>query len=88
MHWLRAKAQRDRSAEEVMLVTREMEWIVRFKHRARKWDDLIRETDTIRRPGHVCYAHRQKAMWNDVELKASYSFNLSLQEKPIPDIEF
>ena len=38
VHWLRGRAQRDRWAEEVILVTYEMQWTVRhFQHNAGIW---------------------------------------------------
>jgi hypothetical protein len=44
VHWLKAKARRDRWAEEATLLVHEMDWIVAFfEHRASEWRRRVPE---------------------------------------------
>ena len=64
MHWLRARAQRDRWAEEVALLEAEMECTkLYFIHRAEKWSRVFADARYAHRPRHLAYAARQARMW-------------------------
>ncbi|THH17285.1 hypothetical protein EW146_g3490 [Bondarzewia mesenterica] len=76
VHWLRAKALRDRWQEQVMLLAQEMEWMVHsFKTKADTWGSLMESFDIGKHPGHHAYAARQQAMWNRFGLQAMDEFN-------------
>ncbi|KAF8956034.1 hypothetical protein BDZ97DRAFT_1672276, partial [Flammula alnicola] len=73
VNWLRARAQRGRWAEELILTRREMQWTVRFYvHMAEKWKArrdtwlLHRDPDGQIARGHRAYAEQQMAMWNEL----------------------
>ena len=73
VHWLRAQAQKNRWHEEVVLVTYEMQWTVRyFIDRRNKWKEGA-ECPTIS-PGAAAYASRQSNVWNDLADLADHVF--------------
>ena len=62
VHWLRARAQKNRWEEELLLVKYEMQWATRyFLHKAGQWQDrfLIPDADA----GPKAYAARQSSQW-------------------------
>jgi hypothetical protein len=62
VHWLRARAQKNRWDEELSLVKYEMEWTARyFLYRAREWEKRFDSEDLYARP--KAYAARQAAQW-------------------------
>ena len=66
VNWLRARAQRNRWAEEVNLTKHEMQWTVRwYVHMATKWKARRDAAADLSR-GHVAYAEKQIAMWNEL----------------------
>lgn len=86
VHWLRARAQRGRWAEELVLVQQEMIWTVNFyMHMADIWngrrDPPGRHWDPASHAarGHRAYAERQMSIWNnlgkcsELAFKAAYS---------------
>jgi len=61
VHWLHAHAQKDQWHEEVVLITYEMQWTVRyFLHKNRNWEEGAVSTTS---PGGVAYALWQGHMW-------------------------
>ena len=75
MHWLRARAQRNRWAEEFKLVGYEMQWTVNFfVHRANKWHQRALSAATTIHAGAAAYAYRQQAMWQAVASAAQSAF--------------
>ena len=78
MHWLKAKAQRDRWEEEVKILYHEMDFYVNFmKHREGLWEDRAADashhshTDS----GLHCYALRQGDMWCLMAAQARQEFD-------------
>jgi hypothetical protein len=73
IHWLRARAQKDRWHEEVVLVTYEMQWTVRFfLHRTTKWEEAACTVAVS--PGAKAYALRQAKMWKTLAESADKVF--------------
>ncbi|KAG1907979.1 uncharacterized protein F5891DRAFT_939182, partial [Suillus fuscotomentosus] len=65
VHWLRAKALRDRWREEMLLVTLEMDWTCKFfLWKTTIWGEHMQESLEKRLPGHGCYAGRQSHMYS------------------------
>ncbi|KAG2146458.1 uncharacterized protein EDB93DRAFT_1086241 [Suillus bovinus] len=67
LHWLQAKALRDRWKEELMLVQFEMDW-------TSQWGDQMQESFTKRLPGHACYSRRQSRMYSLLAQDAQAAF--------------
>ncbi len=72
VHWLRARAQRGRWAEELVLVKNEMKWTVNFyMYMAQTWQQrrdsfgAAPSTDRITR-GCRAFAERQLSIWNNL----------------------
>jgi len=62
VHWLRARAQKNRWDEELSLVKYEMEWTARyFLYHAREWEKIFDSEDL--HAGPKAYAARQAAQW-------------------------
>jgi hypothetical protein len=60
VHWLRARAQRNRWREECLLLTYEMEWTVRyFVQRGTTWESKCRGSPA----GAAAYAAQQLTFW-------------------------
>lgn len=75
VHWLRARAQKKRWEEELILVKHEMEWTSRyFLHRARLWHERYEDRDV--RKGPKAYAARQSAQWKQLAAEAEHIFRL------------
>jgi hypothetical protein len=75
VHWIRARAQKNRWAEELLLVKYEMQWTTKsFLHKAREWQDKFDEPNTD--PGPKAYAARQSAQWRYIALDADRLFRL------------
>lgn len=95
VHWLRARAQQGRWAEELILVQHEMKWTVAFyMHMAQVWKqrrNIDRENwdpQGVKTRGHRAYAEKQIAMWNDLGKVAETAFhnaygNLDLSWEPV-----
>ncbi|KAG1804027.1 hypothetical protein EV424DRAFT_1474522 [Suillus variegatus] len=64
VHWLRAKALRDRWREEMILVKLEMDWTCKFF--LNHWRNDL--------PGHGCYAGRQSQMYSLLAQDAQAAF--------------
>jgi hypothetical protein len=79
VHWVRARAQKNRWKEEFLLVKYEMEWTTRsFLHKAREWQDRFEEGDID--PGPKAYAARQSSQWRHMALDADRLFRSANSE--------
>lgn len=75
VNWLRAKARHERWIEELELVKSEMMWSkLFFEHRAKLWELWCKDVDEAEKPGHVCYANRQMAMWQAFGSQAAVAY--------------
>ncbi|KAG1770770.1 hypothetical protein EV702DRAFT_1181574 [Suillus placidus] len=75
VHWLRAKALRDRWREELILVKLEMDWTHNFfLWKATQWGDRMQESLDKRLPGHACYSGRQSQMYSLLTQDAQAAF--------------
>lgn len=73
VHWLRARAQRNRWNEELTLVQYEMEWTTRyFGHRADQWKQRFHHPEVG--PGPKAYAARMVAQWSHMAFDANRVF--------------
>ncbi|KAG1855363.1 hypothetical protein DFJ58DRAFT_841154 [Suillus subalutaceus] len=75
VHWLRTLALRDRWAEELLLVGREMIWVVDFfLHKSQRWVGRMQEADANQKVGHWCYAVHQAQIYLQLSQQAQDSF--------------
>ncbi|KAG2361663.1 hypothetical protein BDR07DRAFT_1171596, partial [Suillus spraguei] len=76
VHWLRAKALRDRWMEEISLVQSEMmDWMCNFfLWKATQWGARMQESLLKQLPGHACYARRQSQMYSLLAQDAQAAF--------------
>ncbi|KAI6094083.1 hypothetical protein EDD16DRAFT_1503627 [Pisolithus croceorrhizus] len=67
IHWLRAKAGKDRWAEEESLLTSEFQWVINyFRHRSKCWQEKYKDHTTAKAHGAACYAARQREIYNQL----------------------
>ena len=79
VHWIRARAQKHRWEEELLLVKYEMQWTTRsFLHKAKKWQDRFEESDID--PGPKAYAARQSSQWRRMAFDADRQFRSANSE--------
>jgi hypothetical protein len=79
VHWVRARAQKNRWQEELLLVKYEMQWTTRsFLHKAREWQARFEEPNIDRGP--QAYAARQSAQWRYMALDADRLFRSANSE--------
>jgi hypothetical protein len=78
VHWLASKETSQRWQEEFDITTREMEWTSRFFiGKAGQW---AANRDRLLTDGHkptsgvICYAERQRSMWNDFAAHAQQRY--------------
>lgn len=75
VHWLRARAQKKRWEEELVLVKHEMDWSTRyFLHWAGLWHDRFEDPNV--QPGPRAYAARQSAQWKQLAVVAEHHYCL------------
>ncbi|KAG1844998.1 hypothetical protein F4604DRAFT_1595844, partial [Suillus subluteus] len=75
VHWLRAKALRDRWEEEMLLVQHEMNWTCNFfVHKADQWICLGILGEDTEKVGHVAYAAQQCKMYQHLYEDARAAF--------------
>ncbi|KAH9959751.1 hypothetical protein BGW80DRAFT_1183207, partial [Lactifluus volemus] len=75
VHWLRARAQKQRWKEEVILVGYEMQWTVRFFiHKQEDWERRRTMANDNQATGPAAYAARKAAMWGWMAQDANDSF--------------
>ncbi|KAG1866913.1 hypothetical protein F4604DRAFT_1585226 [Suillus subluteus] len=75
VHWLRMLALWDRWAEELLLVSREMIWMVNFFiHKSQQWVGQMQEADANKKVGHRCYVARQAQIYLRLSQQAQDSF--------------
>ena len=73
VHWLCARAQKNRWEEELTLVKYEMEWTARyFLYWASQWNDKFNDPSV--QSGPKAYAARQAAQWTQMALSADRVF--------------
>ena len=73
VHWLRARAQKNRWQEELILLKYEMEWTTRFfLHSGCKWQTLLKEIGL--EPGPRSYVAQQAAQWLTLAADAEHLF--------------
>ncbi|KAG1787530.1 uncharacterized protein HD556DRAFT_1312716 [Suillus plorans] len=76
VHWLRTLTLRDRWAEELLLVGREMIWTVEFFiHKSQQWVGRMQQADATHMVGHSCYAARQAQIYLRLSQHAQNSFD-------------
>lgn len=79
VHWIRARAQRSRWEEELLLVKYEMEWTTRsFLYKTREWQDRFEEPNVD--AGPKAYAARQSSQWWHMALDSDRLFGLANSE--------
>ena len=77
VHWLRSRALKDQWHEELILVTHEMQWTVRyFLHKATYWKIAVHSQSMS--SGAKLYAHRQQVSW----MKLAHNANQLFQQMP------
>jgi hypothetical protein len=89
VHWLRARAQSGRWNEEVILVSYEMQWTIRyFLHQAQEWERLKATSPNSGNltPGPAAYAARKAAMWQWLALTTKQRFSQVTRNILLPDI--
>lgn len=83
MNWLKARAKKNRWAEELVLTRNEREWANRFFYfKSRQWVGWIADVDGPS-PGQRAYADRQMAMWQNMGEEAYRQIS-----QACPDITF
>ncbi|KAG1823337.1 hypothetical protein EV424DRAFT_1538494 [Suillus variegatus] len=83
VHWLCAKAMRDRWAEELLLVQHEMDWTCNFLLRkADEWIHLSAILKLAQKHGHVAYSERQCKIYQCLFGEARDSFNRAMAAWP------
>lgn len=91
VHWLRARAQFHRWQEEIILVSHEMEWTVRyFLHHSDRWSSASRDALTMDRhlaAGVIAYCNRKGSSFMDMACAADASFThcSPVYRSPLPD---
>jgi hypothetical protein len=79
VHWLRARAQKSRWNEEVILLQYEMEWAVRyFLHHSHQWRVRAQAAEVT--AGQAAYGFRQAASWQSLAGRAEAQFSKSNKE--------
>ncbi|KAG1723452.1 hypothetical protein EDB19DRAFT_1645294, partial [Suillus lakei] len=79
VHWLCAKALRDRWAEELLLVQHEMNWTCNFfLHKAEQWIHLASIAKDAEKVGHLAYAVHQCKMYQCLYVDARDAFKAGM----------
>lgn len=90
IHWLRARAEKNRWSEELYLTEHEMVWTVKYyMYMAKLWEK--RRMEYIHNQGLKAYAEQQIALWNDLgrvtqNLFRRVNFSHSQIWSPIPHL--
>jgi len=75
VHWLRARAQRQRWNEELILVRNEMDWTVRYYiYQSTVWKDRKSVAEGMDDMGAAVYAARKYAMWMHMAVTSADQF--------------
>jgi hypothetical protein len=75
VHWLRARAQRERWKEEFTLVGHEMSWTVRYySYQSGLWNERRAVANRSKNYGAMAYAARKEAMWMAMATSAESRF--------------
>ena len=76
VHWLRARAQKNRWSEEFTLIQYEMKWTVNyFINLSDTWKTRAKATKQAGKHGAAAYANRQCSVWRAMAAAAEKSFN-------------
>ena len=79
VHWVRARAQKLRWEEELLLVKYEMEWTTKsFLHKAQEWRDRFEEPNVNQGPR--AYAARQSSQWRRMAMDSDRLFRSANSE--------
>ncbi|KAG1839869.1 hypothetical protein C8R48DRAFT_621358, partial [Suillus tomentosus] len=83
VHWLRAKALKDRWAEEMLLVRHEMDWTCNFfLHKAAEWKCLGAVAKEDNKQGSMAYTGRQEKIYESLLEEARQAFHWMKAEPP------
>jgi len=75
VHWLRARAQKQRWEEELILVGYEMAWTVNYyKHQSAIWIERKVAAFKLGDSGAAAYSYCKVAMWMDMASNADKEF--------------
>ena len=75
VHYLRARANKDRWDEEFLLLGYEMEWTVRsYKRESNSWRARTAMAQENGEHGHAAYGLRMSAMWEELIALAEERF--------------
>ncbi|KAI5986726.1 hypothetical protein EDC04DRAFT_2589594 [Pisolithus marmoratus] len=67
IHWLQAKACKDRWAEEEELLNMEFQWVINFfKYHTRKWNDQYLAYHAVGMCSAACYAAWQQVVYDQL----------------------
>ena len=70
--WLREKDRVQRWKEQIILCRTDLECSERwFKHQFQVWDERLQLVEAVEKPGHICYAEKQKSNWASLAQRAS-----------------
>lgn len=88
VNWLRAKAARDRWAEEVELVTSEFQWTVSFfENRSRSWREHQRNSLESGKLGHASYSARQATLYDRLRGQCEKIINRTINAGSVVEVE-
>lgn len=84
VNWLRAKAAKDRWAEEVELVTAEFLWTVTFfDTKVDAWVELHKANIQHGLSGHACYCARQATLYQRLRDQCQKMMDSSIQMESV-----
>ncbi|KAG1906159.1 uncharacterized protein F5891DRAFT_1125607 [Suillus fuscotomentosus] len=76
VHWLRAKALKDRWVEEILLAQHEMDWTCNFfRYKAEEWKHLGVVAKEAKKEAHMAYAGRQGKIYESLLEEAKRAFH-------------
>ncbi|KAG2096761.1 uncharacterized protein F5147DRAFT_656558 [Suillus discolor] len=76
VHWLQAKALKDRWEEEILLVQHEMDWTCNFfRHKAEEWKHLSVVAKKAKKEAHMAYMGRQGKIYECLLEEAKRAFH-------------
>jgi len=75
VNWLKARAQKNRWAEELALTKNEMEWVTRFFYSKRRQWGIWLAGVAAPSLGQMAYAERQMSMWEEMAIHGYQQFS-------------